>query len=92
MEKQIMKNTYLFLLSKKIHRLLVVLIIILTIPMTITGYMMKTVKYFPFDPHAIRMIHSTISLYFAGVLGVMSLTGFYMFIFPYLKNKQEEIK
>jgi len=87
-----MKNTYLFLLSKKIHRLLVVLIILLTIPMTITGYMMKTSTYFPFDPFAIRMIHSTISLYFSGVLGLMSLTGLYMFIFPYLAKKQKEEK
>jgi len=87
-----MKNTYLFLLSKKIHRLLVFLIIILTIPMTITGYMMKEGLYFPFDPLAIRMIHSTISLYFVGVLGLMSLTGLYMYIFPYLAKKQEKEK
>jgi len=87
-----MKNTYLFLLSKKIHRLLVILIILLGIIMTITGYMIKVRLYFPFDPRAIRMIHSTISLYFAGVLGAMSLTGLYMYLFPYLGKKQEEEK
>lgn len=87
-----MKNTHIYLLSKKIHRLFVILILILGTLMSITGYMMKESLYFPFDPLAIRMIHSTISLYFAGVLGVMSLTGLYMFISPYLKNKQEEIK
>jgi hypothetical protein len=87
-----MKNAKLYLVAKKMHRVLVVLIILLTIPMSLTGVMMKTGNYFPFDPLAIRMIHSTISLYFTGVFGAMSLTGLYMFIFPYLKNKQEEIK
>ncbi len=87
-----MKNTHIYLIAKKLHRLLVVLIILLGIIMTITGYMMKMGLYFPFDPLAIRMIHSTISLYFTGVLGLMSLTGLYMFIFPYLGKKQEEVK
>lgn len=87
-----MKNTPLYLIAKKIHRLLVVLIILLGISMSITGYMMKTRTYFPFDPLEIRMIHSTMSLYFAGTFGAMALTGLYMFIFPYLKNKQEEVK
>jgi len=84
-----MRNAHIYLFSKRIHRLLVVLIILLTLPMSITGYMMRENKYFPFDPLAIRMIHRTVSIYFTGVLGGMSLTGLYMFIFPYFGKKQE---
>lgn len=87
-----MRNPKLYLLAKKIHRLLVIIMLFLGLIMSITGIMLKENIYFPFDPLAIRMIHSNVSLYFTGVLGIMGLTGLYLYIFPYLKQKQEPPK
>ncbi len=53
-----------------------------------TGYMMHEETYVFLPARQIRMLHNNFSILFAGVLGLMSLTGLYLFIFPYLKSKQ----
>jgi hypothetical protein len=87
-----MKNPQLFLLSKKIHRWLVLLILLLTICMVATGLMMYFGNFLSFSPTTIRVFHNRISMGFSIVLGTMALTGLCMFIFPYVKNKQPEQK
>ena len=85
-----MKNAKLYLFSKTIHRWMVLAIIITGCIMMTTGLCMYFNQYFFFDPAAIRSLHSTISVFFALILGVMMTTGTYLFIIPYLPNKEND--
>ena len=83
-----MRNAQVYLWCKKIHRYLVLAIATLGILMGGTGYMMHENTYILLPAAQIRTLHNNFSVTFAVVLGVMTLTGLYMFIFPYLKAKQ----
>lgn len=85
-----MRNPALFLWSKKIHRYLVLLMVILGIVMMGSGYMMKQNSYLILSPGGIRSVHNTASLFFSIILGVMIITGLYLFLFPYLPVNKEE--
>jgi hypothetical protein len=63
----------------------VLLILIMGIAMVITGLCMYSGNYLSFDPFTIRALHHQLSLIFSIVLGIMGLTGLYLFIFPYLR-------
>ena len=76
-----MKNTNIYLLSKKIHRLLVFIILILGFVMTITGIFL----YSGTSPFFVRILHHQLSILFSLILGLMSLSGLYLFLFPYLR-------
>ena len=80
-----MKNIKVYLLTKKIHRLLVLVILITGLVMAITGLFMYSGRYLSFDPLMIRTLHHQLSIVFTLILGCMGLTGFYLFIFPYLR-------
>ncbi len=80
-----MKNIKVYLFAKKIHRVFVLVILITGITMAITGLCMYSGNYLSFDPLIIRTLHHQLSVVFALVLGIMGLTGFYQFIFPYLR-------
>ena len=80
-----MKNVKVYLFAKKIHRLLVIVILITGIVMAVTGLFLYSGNYLSFDPLMIRTLHHQLSIVFAVVLGMMGLTGFYQFIFPYLR-------
>ncbi len=76
----------LFVLCKKIHRLLVLVVAVLIVVMAGTGILMKYAlfasKYFGFfDSGMIRYVHNNLSVYFAAVLGLMALTGLYIYLF-----------
>jgi hypothetical protein len=83
-----MRNAKLFLFCKKIHRYLVFIILITGLCMMASGLCMYFNTYFFFRPGAIRSLHNNLSLLFTIVLGLMSLTGFYLFLFPYLPVKK----
>lgn len=72
----------IYLLAKKIHRLLILFVTILGLAMVSTGLMMKypvLFDWFLLDPGTIRWIHSTLSTYFAIVLLSMMVTGLAMY-------------
>lgn len=85
--KSYMRNVQLFIWCKKIHRYLVLGMAVLGLLMGTTGYMMHEGEYSILPAAQIRMMHNNFSIVFTIVLGVMTLTGLYLFIFPYLKAK-----
>jgi cytochrome b subunit of formate dehydrogenase len=80
-----MKNTKVYLFAKKIHRLLVIIILTTGIVMAVTGLFMYSGNYLSWDPLMVRILHHQLSIIFTLVLGLMGLTGSYLFIFPYLR-------
>ena len=80
-----MKNTKVYLFTKKIHRMLVVAILIMSMAMATTGFLMYSGNYLSFDPLTIRLLHHQLSIFFTLLLGFMATTGLYLFIFPYLR-------
>lgn len=83
-----MRNAKVYLWCKKIHRYLVLIMAVLGILMGGSGYMMHENTYVLLTASQIRTLHNNFSVTFAIVLGIMTLTGLYLFIFPYLKTKQ----
>lgn len=76
----------LYLLSRQIHRFLVLVISTLTVLMAGTGLMLKYAqffsKYLPFiDLGMARYVHNNLSPYFTGTLVLMAATGLYMYFF-----------
>jgi len=84
-----MRSAQFYLWSKKIHRILVLLILILGILMIGTGYMMHEGAYILLPAIQIRYIHDSFSILFSVILGIMALTGTYLFLFPYLPVKKQ---
>jgi uncharacterized iron-regulated membrane protein len=79
----------LYLFSKKIHRLLALIIAVMALIMMITGLNMKYGWFF-LDPLFARHLHNTFSIYFAVVLLLMMLAGLVMFFFPYWQKWQNK--
>lgn len=82
-------NVKLYLWSKSIHRITLFVTLFLTGIMSVTGLVLKYPSlgiFFPFDSVFVRSVHSVFSTYFAIVLGIMVLTGSYMYIFPLLRK------
>jgi hypothetical protein len=85
-----MMTTKLYILSRKIHRILVMIISVIGILMAITGVILK----YPFisknlsflDLGLIRYLHNNLSPYFTIVFLLMSITGIFMYLFPLLKK------
>lgn len=84
-----MRNATVYLWSKKIHRYLVLVVVLLGIVMIASGYMMHEGSYFFFSPAAVRSVHNAISIVFSVTLGIMMLTGLYLFLFPYFPVKKD---
>lgn len=87
--------TKLYLLAKKIHRILFWLMLFFIFMMASTGSLMKfnafTTKYLGFlDLGMVRFLHNSLSPYFTGVLGLMALTGLVMYFFPMMRKEREE--
>ena len=74
----------LTLYSRKAHRLLVVLVVILSLVMIITGTVMKYPDLLPLDPFLSRRIHNIVSTFFSIVLFCMMVTGGFLYLFPWL--------
>ena len=79
-----------FILSRKIHRLLVLVMFFLTMFMTITGLAMKYVgvaSTLGFDSNLVRYLHNQMSVLFAIGLVFMAVTGIIMYLYPILRSK-----
>lgn len=73
--------------SRKIHRFLVLLMVIIGFFMMSTGLTMKYPEISPFNPKQARILHNALSNYFALILAVMMLTGLIMYITPWLLKR-----
>lgn len=83
----------IYLLSKKIHRLLVVLISFSIILMTATGLMMKyprITNVIPFNLVSVRTLHNLASPIFSIILVLMMVTGIIMYFYPVLTNRKSK--
>ena len=80
----------MYLWSKKIHRILVLVIIVVSGIMAFTGIVMKypeIARIFPvIDELLMRYIHNQASVIFSIVLVCMIITGGYMYLFPLLRK------
>lgn len=86
-----MTNTYT--LSRKIHRILVLIILTLGLIMTLTGTLLKYTKianeHLTFiDLNFIRYLHSQLSTYFGIVLVLMIITGAWMYVYPVIQRRK----
>ncbi|MFA5831466.1 MAG: hypothetical protein WC878_06570 [Candidatus Paceibacterota bacterium] len=84
--------TKLYLYSKKVHRVLVLVITAMILIMAGTGTMLEySVSFFGLDLGLVRYVHNKLSIYFTVVLVLMMITGLYMYIFPVLnRHKKQE--
>ena len=80
-----MRNPTLYRWVRLIHRYLVVIVVILGVAMMVTGYTMHEKTYFGMDPVLMRYVHNSVSTVFSIILGMMMITGSYLFLFPYLR-------
>lgn len=85
-----MKMINLYILSRKIHRILVLIISVIGILMAITGILLKytfiATKLTFIDLGLIRFIHNNLSPFFAVVFLGMLITGLIMYIFPLIRK------
>jgi len=89
-----MRNAKLYLTAKTVHRYFVLITLVTGILMALTGICIYAGQYFIFDAILIRYVHNKLSILFTVVLGIMMVTGTYLFLFPYfpMKNPVNDIK
>ncbi len=80
-----------FILSRTIHRLLVIVVSFLTIIMSVGGFFMKYPNLKPAfaDLGLIRSLHNGLSIWFSVALLAMAITGLSMYIIPHLRTKKQ---
>ncbi len=75
-----------YLLSKKIHRYLVIVIVFLTMLMATTGGILKYSSFFSsfsfIDLGLVRYLHNQMSPFFTVALLLMGITGLVMYFYP----------
>lgn len=81
----------LYLFSKSLHRLLVIIISVIGLIMSITGILLKytfiATKFSFLSLGQIRYIHNNLGPFFTFVLLLMVATGIVMYVFPLTRNK-----
>lgn len=81
----------LYVYARKIHRLLVLVMVVLTVIMTITGSIMKYLfavhLFFFISPALARYVHNMTSPFFSITLVAMAITGLYMYWYPIIRSK-----
>jgi H+/Cl- antiporter ClcA len=89
--KKTMMMTKIYLLSKSIHRILLLIILFIGVLMSMTGILLKYTflasKFNFIDLGQVRYIHNNLSPAFSIVFFMMALTGIIMYIFPLTRNK-----
>ncbi len=80
----------LYLLAKKIHRFLVLIITAIMAIIIWTGMMMKY-SWAPFGMNLAkaRYVHNQLSVIFTIVLALMAITGVAMYLVPFLIKRKE---
>lgn len=89
--------TKLYLLARKFHRYLVIIIILLSILMAGTGIILRypaqiTNVFNSINLSYIRFLHGQISTYFTITLILMSLTGAVLYIYPLWQQRKNNKK
>lgn len=83
--------TNLYILSRKIHRIMVLIISVIGLLIAGTGILLKytfiSEKLSFIDLGLIRFLHNNLSPYFAIVFLGMLITGLFMYLYPMLRNK-----
>ncbi|VVA44469.1 conserved hypothetical protein [Candidatus Roizmanbacteria bacterium] len=86
-----MMSTSLYLLAKKIHRLLVLIIAVIGVLMAVTGTLLKytliSKKLTFIDLGLMRSLHNNLSPYFAVVFLGMLITGLIMYLYLLIPKK-----
>ncbi len=85
------KMTKIYLLAKKIHRMLVLMITFLSLLMGATGLMLKypTLNFFGLiDLGLARYLHNQLSPLFGIGLTLMITTGVWMYLYPALQKRK----
>lgn len=77
-------------ISRRIHRVLLFIIIIIGIIMMITGATMKFPDLVPFDQIQARIIHNSVSAIFSIVFTGMMVTGIIMYITPWIIKRSQK--
>ncbi len=75
----------LYLWSRKLHRVFLFAVVVLTLLMGVTGLFMKYTSFAKsvgVNPGLIRYLHNQMSGYFTIVLVIMMLTGIFMYVSP----------
>lgn len=84
--------TKFYIFSRKIHRIFILVISVLTILMAGTGVLLKytfvAAKFSFIDLGLIRWIHNQMSLFFSITLVGMMLTGVVMYVFPLIQTSK----
>lgn len=83
-----------YLLSKKIHRLLVLLMVVSTLVMAVTGVFLKYGSLrdtFGVDGLWVRTLHNIASPFCASILVLMTVSGVVMYFYPmWVQRKQQK--
>jgi hypothetical protein len=90
-----LQQTYLW--SKKIHKWAMWAIMLLGIPMAISGLALHKIVegeggWIPLDPELIRFLHGKLSNPFAIILAIMMITGFLMWALPKILSRKAQSK
>ena len=90
-EEESLTMIKLYLFSKTIHRILIIIMSVIGIFMSITGILLKytflATKFSFIDLGQVRYIHNNLSPAFSIIFFMMALTGIIMYIFPLIRNK-----
>lgn len=79
----------MYLLSRKIHRIAMFVMVPLSLIMIVTGVLMEEGIYlFPGE----RQLHSTFSITFSVLLTVMMMTGIVLYVYPLLIKRNAQKK
>lgn len=78
-----MINLYIF--ARKTHRLLVLILTVLTLVMAGTGVVLRYISFFlkvfpSLDINLLRYVHNKLSPYFSIALVLMAISGLYMYL------------
>lgn len=86
-----MMTTNLYILSRKIHRIFVLIISVVGILMALTGLLLKYTfiasKFTFIDLGLVRFIHNNLSPIFSIVFLSMLITGLFMYLYPLTRKK-----
>lgn len=86
-----LNNMNYYLLFRKVHRLLVLVMTVSISIMAFTGILLKYPKItsvLPFNLAIIRTLHSTASPLFTIVLVLMMISGVVMYFYPIIRNRK----
>jgi len=82
--------TKYYLFAKKVHRILVLIITVISLLMALTGSILKypILSFNLFDLNLIRYLHNQLSPFFGIVLTFMIITGIWMYFYPELQKRK----